>query len=116
MLQFLLDQFARLIIQHGNTLLSCVQIHAYNFHLGLLRSEQSVVRAPPSYSARCEADFVMPSDGTFTENCFARSCMEVKVAENLPSVPRGRPTDFLTDQRGVPWARWVDSRGSEDKC
>jgi hypothetical protein len=39
-----------------------VQIDAYNFHLGLLRSEQCLVRAPTFYSARCEADFVMPSD------------------------------------------------------
>jgi len=59
------DQFSGLIIQHGYVLLSCVQIDAYKFHLGLLRSEQSVVRAPTFYSARCEADFVMPSDGTF---------------------------------------------------
>jgi hypothetical protein len=37
--------------------------NAYNFHLGLLRSEQSLVRAPIVYSARYEADFLMPSDG-----------------------------------------------------
>ena len=42
-------------------LLSCVQIDAYNFHLGLLRSEQCLVRAPTFYSARREADFVMTS-------------------------------------------------------
>src|SRR5271165_3773465 len=88
MLQFLLDQFARLIIQHGNTLLSCVQIHAYNFHLGLLRSEQSVVRAPPSYSARCEADFVMPSDGTLPDifNSMCR-CDSLRLGER-PACPR----------------------------
>src|SRR5271165_4457237 len=87
MLQFLLDQFARLIIQHGNTLLSCVQIHAYNFHLGLLRSEQSVVRAPPSYSARCEADFVMPSDGTFTDNPSTPSSHECENSRKRPVCP-----------------------------
>jgi hypothetical protein len=64
-LQFLLEQLTSLIIQHGNSLLSSVQVHAYNFHLGLLRSEQCLVRAPTFYSARCKADFVMPSDGTF---------------------------------------------------
>jgi hypothetical protein len=60
-LEFLLHQLAGVIIQHGNGLLSRVQIDAYNFHLGLLRSEQCQVRAPTFYSARCEADFVMTS-------------------------------------------------------
>jgi hypothetical protein len=58
------NQWRQLLIGYG--LLPCVQIHAYNSHLGLLRSEQSVVRAPTVYSAPCEADFVMPSDGTFS--------------------------------------------------
>jgi hypothetical protein len=60
-LQFFLHELSRAIIQHGNRLLSRVQINAYNFHLGLLRSEQCQVRAPTVYSARCEAGFVMPS-------------------------------------------------------
>src|ERR1700675_2515736 len=35
----LLDQLTCVLVQHRNRLLSRVQIHAYNFHLGLLRSE-----------------------------------------------------------------------------
>jgi hypothetical protein len=46
MIQFLLHQLSGLIIEHGNSLLSRVQIDAYNFHLGLLRSERRQVGSP----------------------------------------------------------------------
>ena len=39
-LKGLLDQLACLDIQHRDGLLSCVQINAYNSHLGLLRLER----------------------------------------------------------------------------
>jgi hypothetical protein len=38
-LQGLFHQRPRLRIEHRDRLLSCVQINAYNSHLGLLRSE-----------------------------------------------------------------------------
>src|ERR1700693_5619264 len=39
MFEELLDQFACVRVQHRDCLLPRVQIYAYNFHLGLLRSE-----------------------------------------------------------------------------
>jgi hypothetical protein len=57
MRQLLFDPFCGLIVQHGDGLLSGMQIHAYNFISVLFR--KSVVRAPTFYSARCQADLVM---------------------------------------------------------
>ena len=39
MANYLLRELAAFRIQHGDALLSCMQIAAYNFHLGLLRPE-----------------------------------------------------------------------------
>jgi hypothetical protein len=48
--------------RHRNALLSRVQIHSYNQHLGLLWSELCTVNTGTVYSVRREADFVMSSD------------------------------------------------------
>jgi len=54
-------------VHHGYALLSCVQITAYNFHLGLLRHEPFLVEYRRVYSVRCGADVVMTSaTGVYT--------------------------------------------------
>src|SRR6516162_1412910 len=57
---YLFNQFAGFGVQHGNALLLCVSIDAYNFHLGLLRPSL-FGWIPKVYSGRREADVLMSS-------------------------------------------------------
>src|SRR5262245_55346316 len=65
MRQRLLDDFPRFTIQHRNRLLACVQIAAYNPHLGLLRPERCEGGHRTVYAGRREADVLMTSFWNF---------------------------------------------------
>src|SRR5215472_9603153 len=71
MIKRLLGELSALGVHHGYGLLSCVQIAAYNFHLGLLHPEPFWLE-PKVYSARCEADVLMSSPTPVSNNC---SCL-----------------------------------------
>jgi len=61
MANYLLRELAGFRVQYGYALLSCVQIAAYNLHLGLLRPEPFWLDHRKVYSVRGEADVVMTS-------------------------------------------------------